>query len=459
MRNAPRIRRGTAIDDPVLPAPLEEQLELLVEDVLGDEPLAQPLPERVGDENAERRIVVTGLGVVSPVGATIDEFWDAVTGGRSGIGVRQIGGAAFLVGEVRDWPPDRSQHLSRAAQFGLHAARAALADARFALDAANADEVGVVMGGALAQHGGDTGATLLTALPHTPTAAICAGLGIAGPASTIATACAASAQAIGEAAAVLLRGDAEVMLAGGAEAALSDDILRAFGSLGALASPTPDPAGAVRPFDAERSGFAIGEGAAVLVLETLRHARARGARIYAELLGFGSAADRDLLSPDPVGDGALRSVQRAMAQANVTPQQIDYINAHATGTQDGDAAETELIKTALGEYATAVAISSTKAISGHLLGAAGAIEAVVTVLALKHGILPPTINYQSPDPRCDLDYVPNTARPAALQIAISHAFGFGGQCAALVFSRIEDRHLSPAELAIEAEFEGRLDEQ
>jgi 3-oxoacyl-[acyl-carrier-protein] synthase II len=260
---------------------------------------------------------------------------------------------------------------------------------------------------------------------------------------------------------MLLRGDAEVVFAGGAEAPICELTLAGFCAMRALSSGyNDDPQRASRPFDAGRDGFVAGEGAAVLVLETLARARERGAKIYAELIGYGASADAyHVTAPDPVGQGAARAMIRAMRRAGVGPQQIDYINAHATSTPAGDASETLAIKAALGEYASTVAISSTKSMIGHLTGAAGAVEAVATIMALKQSLIPPTINYETPDPACDLDYVPNVARPAAIQVAMSNSFGFGGQNAALVFRQWEERHLSPAEMALEAEFENRLDEQ
>ena len=299
------------------------------------------------------------------------------------------------------------------------------------------------------------------ALPNMPACQVAIQLGLRGANSTITTACAASSQAIGEAAELLARGDAEVVLAGGTEAPICELTLAGFCAMRALSTGyNDDPRRASRPFDASRDGFVAGEGAAILVLETLAHAQARGARIYAELIGYGASADAyHVTAPDPVGQGAARSMLRAMRRAGVTPQQIDYINAHATSTPAGDAAETLAIKAAFGEYASTVAVSSTKSMIGHLTGAAGAVEAVATIMALKHGLLPPTINYETPDPACDLDYVPNVARPAPINIALSNSLGFGGQNATLVFRKWEERRLSPAEMALEAEIEGRMDEQ
>jgi 3-oxoacyl-[acyl-carrier-protein] synthase II len=248
-------------------------------------------------------------------------------------------------------------------------------------------------------------------------------------------------------------GRVDMMLAGGADA-FSRIPSMGFARLGAIAPER------CQPFDKNRKGMVPGEGAAVLVLETLAHAQARGAQIYAELLGYGVSSDGyHVTAPDPVGDGAARSMTRALRRARVMPQQVDYINAHATGTPAGDVAETLAIKRVLGEYASTVAISATKSMIGHLTGAAGAVEAVATIMALKHGIIPPTINYAAPDPACDLDYVPNEPRNADIQVALSNSFGFGGQNATLVFSKYHERQISPAERAIEAEIDLRLDEQ
>lgn len=365
--------------------------------------------------------------------------------------------------------------MSRAAQFAVAAGRMALDDAGINVRPDNADEIGVVMGSGttalpeteqtlrlMLEKGGSKVSPfyITAALPNMPACQTSIQLGLRGYNSTISTACAASAQAIGEAAEVLLRGDAEVILAGGAEAPLTELALAAFCALRALSTHNDDPARASRPWDATRSGFVPAEGAAVLVLESLQHAKARGARIYAELLGYGVSCDAyHVTAPDPVGDGAARAMRRALRRSAVTPQQVDYINAHATSTPVGDAAETLAIKSVFGEYSSTVAISSTKSMIGHLTGGAGAIEAVATVMALKHGLIPPTINYEVPDPACDLDYVPNVARKSGITIAMSNSFGFGGQNATLVFRKYQERHLSPAELAVEAEIMQRLDEQ
>lgn len=471
--------------DPVLPAPLEQQLEAIVEDALVPVPL--PEPALITPEAERRRIVVTGMGVVSPIGNTVAAFWESLMEGRSGVRFND------LVSNVRDYPshvaaivPDwnpaehmnaqAAPHMTRAAQFAVAAARMALDDAGLLNDPAIADELGVVLGYGSAplptaehavrlviERGGATiNATVAASLlPNAPAVEIGKQLGVRGHNTTIATAGAAGAQAIGEAMEMLLRGDAEVVLAGSTEANICELSVAAFSALGALATSNDDPQRASRPFDQTRSGYVLGEGAAVLALETLAHARGRGATIHGELIGYGVGSDgADPTDPDPIGEGAVRAMQRALRRANIMPQQIDYINAHAAGTPRGDAAEVQAIKSMFGEYASTIPASATKSMTGHLLGAAGALEAVATVLALKHGVLPPTINYEAPDPQCDLDCVPNIARSAPIAIALSNSFGFGGQSASLIFQKyIDERRLSPAELAVEAEIEGWIDEQ
>ncbi|WP_029214487.1 beta-ketoacyl-ACP synthase II [Kallotenue papyrolyticum] len=472
--------------EPVLPPPLEHQLESIVEDVLGDQPLAEPQAALLNPADDDQRIVVTGIGLISPLGNSVAAFWEAIASGQSGVGYNELvpnyrDYPCHIAAIVRDFDAARymdakeARRMSRMVQFGVAAGRLALEDAGLRVDEALADEIGVVLGCGstalpeteqtlrqmLAKGGARVSPFYVTgALPNMPACQISIQLGLRGYNSTIATACAASAQAIGEAAEVLRRGDARVVLAGGAEAPICELTLAAFSAMRALSTYNDDPPRASRPFDATRNGFVPAEGAAVLVLETLSHARARNARIYAELIGYGVSSDAfHVTAPDPVGSGAARAMARALRRAGIAPQQVDYINAHATSTPAGDAAETLAIKSVFGEYAYSVPISSTKSMIGHLTGAAGAIEAVATIMALKHGLIPPTINYQVPDPQCDLDYVPNQARPAPLQIALSNSFGFGGQNASLVFRRYDERPLSPGELAIESEFEHRLDEQ
>lgn len=279
---------------------------------------------------------------------------------------------------------------------------------------------------------------IASSLPNMPSCQVAIQLGLRGYNTAIATACAASSQAIGEAAEVIRRGDAEIMLAGGTEAPICQLTLGSFGAIRALSTRNEDPSGASRPFDKTRDGFVLAEGAGVLVLEKLSHARRRGARIYAELIGYASTCDAyHVTAPSPDGDGAARAMIRALARAKVAPQQIDYINAHATSTLVGDVAETQAIKRVFGEYATSVPISAPKSMLGHLTSAAGVVEAAATILTLKHGVIPPTINYEHPDPECDLDYVPNTARQANVQIALSNSFAFGGINGVLVLRKFD----------------------
>jgi 3-oxoacyl-[acyl-carrier-protein] synthase II len=279
------------------------------------------------------------------------------------------------------------------------------------------------------------------ALPNMPSCQVAIQLGLRGYNTTISTACAAGSQAIGEAAEIIRRGEASIMLAGGTEAPISQFSLGGFCAMRALSTREVEPEKASCPFDARRDGFVPGEGAAVLVLERLSNARMRGARIYAELVGYGTTCDAyHVTAPDPQGEGAARAMYRALRTAGLTPPQVDYINAHATSTVVGDLAETLAIKRVFDEYAYSVPISATKSMIGHLTSAAGAVEAVAALLALHHGVLPPTINQEDPDPECDLDYVPNSAREAPdIQVVMSNSFGFGGVNSVLIFRHVEER--------------------
>jgi 3-oxoacyl-[acyl-carrier-protein] synthase II len=356
--------------------------------------------------------------------------------------------------EPRDYlEAKEARRISRASQFAVAAARMALADSGLVVDASNRYEVGaLIANGSSSPPDTELAARTLiergfgkvnpfyitSSLPNMPSCQVAIQLGLLGYNTAIATACAASSQSIGEAAEVIRRGDADVMLAGGTEAPICQMTLASFCAIRALSTRNAEPERASRPFDATRDGFVLAEGAGVLVLERLSHARRRGAHIYAEITGYASTCDAyHVTAPHPEGDGAARAITRALARAGISPQQVDYINAHATSTPTGDAAETLAIKQAFGEYAYSVPISSTKSMTGHLTSAAGAVEAAAAILALKHGIIPPTINYEHPDPTCDLDYVPNTSRKAALQVAISNSFGFGGINAVLVFRKPE----------------------
>jgi 3-oxoacyl-[acyl-carrier-protein] synthase II len=440
---------------------LEAQIDELLEEVLQDELVPEPAPLLDDDWNEDQRVVVTGMGVLTPLGIGLGPFWEGVSAGRSGVGPITLCDPADspvrIAAEVKGFDPrdymeaKEARRISRASQFAVAAARMALEDSRLVVDSASRHDIGALIANGSTSPP-DTEATahtlfergagrinpfyITSALPNMPSCQVAIQLGLLGYNTAIATACAASAQAIGEAAEVIRRGDAVAMLAGGTEAPICRLTLASFAAIRALSTRNDDPGGASRPFDSERDGFVLGEGAGVLVLEQLAHARRRGARIYAELRGYASTCDAfHVTAPHPDGDGAARAMIRAMAKAQITPQQVDYINAHATGTPAGDVSETLAIKQALGEYAWNVPISSTKSMIGHLTSAAGAVEAAATILALEHGLVPPTINLTTPDPQCDLDYVPNEARPAALETAMSNSFGFGGINGVLVFRR------------------------
>jgi 3-oxoacyl-[acyl-carrier-protein] synthase II len=444
---------------------LDPRIDELLDEVLEETPVPQPARARLDAWDEDRRIVVTGIGLVTPLGIGIDSFWSGVVSGRSG--VRRITlcdpgeSPCKIAAEVPDFDPraymdaKEARRSSRNSQFAVAAAQMAIDDARLVIDDANRYDIGALIANgstsppeteAMAHTLFERGFSrvnpfyITSALPNMPSCQVAIQFGLMGYNTTIATACAASAQAIGEAAEVIRRGDATVMLAGGTEAPICQFTLASFGAIRALSNRNDEPERASRPFDAQRDGFVLGEGAGVLVLETLAHARRRGARIYAELLGYSTTCDaHHVTAPRPDGDGPARAINRALARARVVPQQIDYINAHATSTTAGDVAETVAIKRVFDEYAASVPISATKSMIGHLTSAAGVVEAATTILALVHSVIPPTINYEHPDPVCDLDYVPNQARQAQLQIAMSNSFGFGGVNAVLVFQRYADR--------------------
>lgn len=445
---------------------LARQIDALLEDAFeSDELVAQLEPAWDDSHDEEERVVVTGMGLVTPLGIGIDTFWQGLIEGRSG--VRQItlcdpgDSPSRIAAEVPDFEPrnyieaKEARRISRASQFAVAAARMALDDSGLVIDASNRHDIGALIANGSSSPP-DTEQAMRTlmergqskvnpfyitgSLPNMPSCQVAIQLGLLGHNTAIATACAASSQAIGEAAEVIRRGDATVMFAGGTEAPICQLTLASFCAIRALSTRNDDPAGASRPFDKTRDGFILAEGSGVLVLEQLAHARRRGARIYGELIGYASTCDAyHVTAPHPEGDGAARAMLRALARARISPQQVDYINAHATGTQVGDVAETLAIKQVFGEYASVVPISSTKSMMGHLTSAAGAVEAAASILALQHGVIPPTINYHTPDPECDLDYVPNQARQAALQIAMSNSFGFGGINGVLVLQRLAGR--------------------
>lgn len=410
-----------------------------------------------------RRVVVTGMGCLSPLGGNVATTWCGIREGRSGIGpITRFDTTAHAVrfgGEIEDFDPasvlDRKEarRMDRFQQLAYAAAVEALADADLQIGPANADRVGVIVGSGIGGLGvlTDGFRTLFTRGPSRISPFLITSmvvdlapglisilLGAKGPNFATVSACATSAHAIGEAAEIIRRGQADVMLAGGSEAGIVEIGVAAFANMRALSTRNEEPERASRPFDAERDGFVVAEGAGVLVLEELESARARGATIHAELTGYGSTADAaHITDPAPEGEGAARAMRQALDRAAVRPAEIGYLNAHGTSTVVGDRAETAAIKSAFGDHAHVLPVSSTKSMTGHLLGAAGAVESVICVRALEDGFLPPTINYEYPDPACDLDYVPNHGRPAALSAVMSNSFGFGGHNVSLIFRAMD----------------------
>jgi 3-oxoacyl-[acyl-carrier-protein] synthase II len=408
-----------------------------------------------------RRVVLTGLGALTPVGNTTEEFWSALTQGKSGIGpITRFDATDYptrIAGEVRNFDEGRyvdkkeARRLDPYLKYAIATSVMAVEDA--ALDPAKVESTrfGVCIGSGI---GGIT--TLIEGEDVRRTKGVdrvspvvvpmliinmASGLvsmrfGAKGPNSSVVTACATGNHAIGDAFKIIERGDADIMIAGGAEAMIVPLTIAGFCSMKAMSTRNDEPAKASRPFDAGRDGFVCGEGAGIVVLEALEHAVRRDARIYAEIVGYGMTGDaHHMTAPDPEGDGATRAMQLALADAGVEPNAVGYVNAHGTSTPYNDKFETLAIKRVFGDHARRLAVSSTKSMTGHLLGAAGGIEAIATTLALHHGLLPPTINYDTPDPDCDLDYVPNQARKVDVEYALSNAFGFGGTNATLAFRR------------------------
>ncbi|MCS7292781.1 MAG: beta-ketoacyl-ACP synthase II [Gloeomargarita sp. SKYBB_i_bin120] len=407
------------------------------------------------------RVVVTGLGAITPLGNTVAEYWAGLLAGRSGIGRITLfdptGYACQIAGEVKGFDPcvylERrdAKRMDRFAQFAVCASLQAVQDAGLKITPENAAQVGVVIGTGV---GGlrimeeqnqvlqNKGPDRLS--PFTVPMMICnmaAGLtaihvGAKGPNSCPVTACAAGANAIGDAFRLIQQGYAQVMICGGTEGAVTPLSMAAFAACKAMSLRNEPPQAASRPFDRDRDGFVMGEGAGILVLEALSHAQARGARIYAELVGYGCTCDAyHITAPLPDGEGATRAIELALKDGGLRPDQVNYINAHGTSTPANDVTETKAIKRALGDHAYQVAVSSTKSMTGHLLGGSGGIEAVATVLAIYHNQVPPTINLDNPDPECDLDYVPHQARAMPVDVALSNSFGFGGHNVTLAFRK------------------------
>ena len=419
------------------------------------------MTDTLSSSNRRRRVVITGLGAVTPLGNDVESTWAALIAGASGAGaITQFDTEGFAVDfacEVKGFDPMQyvdykaARRMDRFTHLVLGAARQAEADAGLDI-ASEAERVGAAVGTGigglksfqdcaytLRERGPDrvNPFAIPAIIPNLGAGWVSMELGTKGPLSAQCTACAASNMAIGESADAIRLGRADVMLAGGAEAPITQVGIAGFAAMRALSRRTDDPARASRPFDADRDGFVMGEAGAILVLEELEHALARGAKIYGELLGYGLSSDANhITEPDPTGVSPARAMTMAFADAGIEPARIGYINAHGTATPLGDTAETRVIKIAVGdELAHRIPISSTKGATGHCLGAAGAVEAIFTVLAVQRGVLPPTINYDTPDPTCDLDVIPNDARQAEIEIGVSNSFGFGGHNASIVVGR------------------------
>jgi 3-oxoacyl-[acyl-carrier-protein] synthase II len=408
-----------------------------------------------------RRVVVTGLGLITPVGIGVAGSWEGLTQGRPGVRrITHFDATAFptqIAGEVEGFNPEdyiepkEVKKMDRFIQFGIAAAVMAMEDSGLRISEQDAPRVGVYVGAGM---GG------LPAIEHyhkvllekgprriTPffipmliinlaAGQISIRFGAKGPNAAPATACATGSHAIGDAFKVIQRGDADAMIAGGTESVITPMGIGGFNAMKALSTRNDQPEKASRPFDRDRDGFVMGEGSGIMILEELEFARARKARIYAELIGYGLTGDAyHITSPAPGGEGAARCMTMALKDAGIEPSAVDYINAHGTSTKYGDELETLAIKTVFGEHARRLAVSSTKSMTGHLLGAAGGVEAVVSVLSIHDGIIPPTINLDNPDPECDLDYVPHTARKTDVRVALSNSFGFGGTNACLLFKK------------------------
>ncbi|MFQ5488010.1 MAG: beta-ketoacyl-ACP synthase II [Gammaproteobacteria bacterium] len=410
----------------------------------------------------KRRVVITGLGMVSPVGLNVKESWDNILAGKSGIGpITHFDVSAFTTrfgGSVKNFKvtdylsAKEARKMDVFIHYGIAAGKQAIEDAGLEINDDNAHRIGVAIGSGIGGLAGiekgyesylKGGPRKISPffIPSNIINMLAGNLsimyGMKGPNIAIVTACSSATHSIGDAARLIEYGDADAMVAGGAEMATSPTGLGGFCSARALSTRNDDPQGASRPWDRGRDGFVLSDGAGVVVLEELECARRRGAHIYAELIGYGMSGDaHHMTAPPSDGDGARRCMESAMRNGALAPEQVDYINAHGTSTPAGDVSETRAIKSAFGSHASRLAISSTKSMTGHLLGAAGGIEAIFTVLAIRDQVAPPTINLHEPDPECDLDYVPNEARQMAIDVAISNSFGFGGTNGTVIFRKI-----------------------
>lgn len=411
----------------------------------------------------KRRVVVTGMGIICPTGNDPQEAWTNAAAGKTGIGPIQRFDTSHLEnhfgGEVKNFDPEavlgrrEARRTDRVTQLGLYAAKQSVEDAGLEVTDENRYDIGVVMGSGIGgiasifegiksfiEKGARSVSPLLVPmmLPDSPSSKVSMVYGIRGPNFAISTACATGNNCIGEATEIIRRGDANVILAGSTEAGLVDVAIASFNNMTAISRRNDAPEKASRPFDVNRDGFVVAEGAAVLILEELEHAKARGAKIYAEILGYGHTSDAyHVTAPLETGEGAAKAIEMALRNAGLKPEDIDYINAHGTSTQLNDKSETLAIKQAMGEQAYEVPISSTKSVTGHLMGAAGAVEAVFTIQAIRNGFVPPTVNLDHPDPECDLNYTPLVGVPREINIAMSNSFGFGGHNAVLIFGKYQ----------------------
>jgi len=411
----------------------------------------------------EKRVVVTGMGAVTPVGLGKDRFWSAVKDGVSGIGeITKFDSSGFdskIAAEVKGFVPsdfiDRKEarRMDTFTQYAIAGAKMAVEDGMIDMDRIDKNKLGVVLGSGI---GGietlenqfrvifEKGPSRISPffipmmISNMAAGQVSIVFGARGPNETVVTACASGTNAIGDAYRIIQRGDADMVITGGSEAAVTPIAVAGFCSMKALSTRNNDPQGASRPFDSDRDGFVLGEGSGILILEELEHAQKRGARIYAEVAGYGMTADaHHITAPAPGGAGAAAAMERVIADAGISAGDIDYINAHGTSTEYNDKFETEAIKQVFGEHAFRLAVSSTKSVTGHLLGAAGGVEAIAAVMAIYEGFVPPTINYNTPDPECDLNYVPNRGEKRDIDYAISNSLGFGGQNASICFKRFK----------------------
>jgi 3-oxoacyl-[acyl-carrier-protein] synthase II len=410
-----------------------------------------------------RRVVITGMGVVCPLATDLKSYWDALVAGKSGIGlIELLDTTAFKVkigGEVKNWKPEKhldaraAHRLDRFAQFAMVAGLEAVRDAGLDFGREDPTRAGAIVGSGIGglteyetqhakfmQGGGPRGISpfvIPKMMPNSAAGNLSIHLHLCGPSRAVSTACASAADAIADALRVIQRDEADIIIGGGSEAAIVNMGLGGFISARALSQRNDEPHRASRPFDKDRDGFVLSEGSGILILEEYEHARRRDARIYAELLGAGATADAyNITAPHPEGMGASRAMQLALKDARLSPSDVQYINAHGTSTELGDAAETKAMKTVFGEHARKLAISSTKSMIGHLLGASGGVEAIATAMTIRTGIIHPTINLDTPDPACDLDYVPNRPREMRVRRAISNSFGFGGHNTCLVLGAV-----------------------